>query len=247
MKETKRAQEETRLRGSLAVQLILELTAKAAVGLKGLESATGTPDVILAMASFTSEQDPWTTENSVNEASMHLETTLQWGKWTMIERVLKQKIRPLFTKAKNPAITSEGRKNLHPVPPSRFDGSALDDSTKPWKNTDIYATSVLSWIVSQYEVGANDMQPGASHTNFIAVRRQSTAGSAFPAPCTRHSIPHRRQRYPFQNKRLQPPQRATQAHPKERLRHPAANKPGLSLPGRRHPMPPLPTKHYARR
>lgn len=157
MKGTKRAQEETRLRGSLAVTLILELTAKATLGLEDRESATDSPDVILAMASFTSEQDPWTIENSVIEASMHLEVALQRDKWTMIERVLKQKIRPLFTRAKNPAITSEGRKNLHPVPSSRFDGSVLDDSTKPWRNTDIYATSALSWIVSQCEVGADDM------------------------------------------------------------------------------------------
>lgn len=141
------------------MQLILMLSAKAAIGLEDRAPVSGSPDVILAMASFTSEQDPWTTERTVDEASMHLKVTLQWGKWTMIERVLKEKLRPLFTKAKNPAITSEGRKDFHPVPRARFDGSVLDDSTKPWKNTDIYATSVLSWIVSQYEVSAEDRQP----------------------------------------------------------------------------------------
>lgn len=111
------------------------------------------------MASFTSEEDPWTTEDTVVESSMHLNVTLQRGKWTVIERILKEKIRPLFTKTKNPAITSEGRKNFHPVPPTRFDGSALDDSTKPWKSTDIYATSVLSWIVSQYTVRLANLVP----------------------------------------------------------------------------------------
>lgn len=157
--ETKRAQEETRLRGSLAVQLLLMLSAKATVGLEDDTRVSGSPDVILAMASFTSEEDPWTTEDSLGEASMHLSVTLQEGKWPIIERVLKEKLRPLFTKAKNPAITSEGRKNLHPVPPSRFDASVLDDSTKPWKNTDIYATRVLSWVITQYEVSADHIQP----------------------------------------------------------------------------------------
>lgn len=142
------------------MQLILMLSAKATLGLEDRTPVSGSPDVILAMASFTSEEDPWTTEDSVGEASSHLEVTLQWGKWTIIERVLKEKLRPLFTKAKNPAITSEGRKKLHPVPPTRFDASALDDSTKPWKNTDIYATRVLSWIISQYEVSADDIPPG---------------------------------------------------------------------------------------
>lgn len=136
------------------------LSSKAGPCLEARAPVSGSPDVILAMASFTSEQDPWTTERSMDEASMHLNVTLQWGKWTMIERVLKEKLRPLFTKAKNPAITSEGRKNFHPIPRTRFDGSVLDDSTKPWKSTDIYATSVLSWIISQYEVGASRTQPG---------------------------------------------------------------------------------------
>lgn len=133
------------------MSLILILTAKAIVGLSD-RSIARAPDVILAMASFTSMEDPWTTEDSENEAAMHLNVQLQYDKWHAIEQVLKEKIRPLFTKTKNPAITSEGRKNLHPVPPTRFDGSALDDSTKPWKNTDIYATRVLSWVISQYEV-----------------------------------------------------------------------------------------------
>lgn len=135
----------------MAVSLIQILTAKAILGLTD-RSIARAPDVVLATATFNSMQDPWTTEDSESEASMHLKVSLQDDKWDALERLLKEKIRPLFTKSKNPAITSEGRKNLHPVPPTRFDGSALDDSTRPWKNTDIYATSVLSWIISQYEV-----------------------------------------------------------------------------------------------
>ncbi|KAJ5677945.1 uncharacterized protein N7477_003578 [Penicillium maclennaniae] len=122
--ELKTAQEESRRRSELAITLILSLN-KPLPGLRD-RSVASSPDVILAVASFTSREDPWTTEDSFMEADMHLST-------------------------KNPAITSEGRKNLHPVPPTRFDGSSLDDSTRPWKNTDIYAASVLSWIISQYE------------------------------------------------------------------------------------------------
>lgn len=148
--EIKKAQEESRLRSALAVQLILVLN-KPLPGLRD-RSVASSPDVILAVASFTSKQDPWTTEDSLMEAEMHLGMTCQFDPWSIIERVLREKIRPLFTRTKNPTITSEGRKNLHPVPPTRFDGSALDDSTRPWKNTDIYGATVLSWIVSKYTV-----------------------------------------------------------------------------------------------
>ena len=86
---------------------------------------------------------------------MYLDVALHEKQWDIITRLLKEKIRPLFTKAKNPAITSEGRKNFHPVPLSRFDGSILDDEMKPWKVRDIYATGVLSWIISQYKVSSN--------------------------------------------------------------------------------------------
>lgn len=136
------------------MQLILLLSAKAPPGLRD-RSIASSPDIILAAACFASKKDPWTTENSHDEASMYLDVTLQGEKWDIIARLLKEKIRPLFTKAKNPAITNEGRKNFHPVPLSRFDGSILDDELKPWKVRDIYATSVLSWIISQYKVSSN--------------------------------------------------------------------------------------------
>ncbi|KAJ5585029.1 uncharacterized protein N7459_004829 [Penicillium hispanicum] len=129
----------------------IEVTEAKAVICLPDRSVASSPDVILAMVSLASEQDPWTTEDTTMSASMHLDVTCQDGVFPIIESLLKEKIRPLFAKTKNPAITSEGRKNLHPIPLSRFDGSALDDSTKPWKNTDIYVTSVISWVISQYK------------------------------------------------------------------------------------------------
>lgn len=149
--EDKNAQEESRLKSELAAEFIMLLGAKAVPTFDD-RSVTTSPDVIVAMASFTSSKDPWTTTTSSDCAEMHLNVACQDGLWQIIERVLKEKIRPLFAKTKNPAITSEGRKNLHPVPPTRFDGGALDDSTKPWKNTHIYAPAVLSWIICQYKV-----------------------------------------------------------------------------------------------
>lgn len=167
------------------------LAEKATLGPSD-RSVASSPDVILAMATFASEQGPWTTEDSESESSMHLNVTLQSDKWTVIERVLKEKLRPLFTKSKNPAITSEGRKNFQPVPPTRFDGSALDGSTKPWKDTDIYATSVLSWIIAQYEVRSNKPTSSIPDTlTSISAHRQGAPRSALPSHRTRNSVSHR--------------------------------------------------------
>ncbi|KAJ6108971.1 hypothetical protein N7512_008808 [Penicillium capsulatum] len=129
------------------------MSAKAAVAL-GHRSVGSSPEIITAMAIFTSEKEPWSTKDTAMNASAFLDVTCQHQRGLVLERLLKEQIRPLFSKSKNPAITSEGRKNLHPVPLPRFDGSILDDSIKPWKNTNVYATSLLRWIVSQYATEA---------------------------------------------------------------------------------------------
>ncbi|KAJ5568157.1 hypothetical protein N7450_010643 [Penicillium hetheringtonii] len=148
--EEKYAQETSRLKSELALELITLVEENIGSNTDD-QPMTGSLDLIVAMASFTSEKDPWTTKASNDYAEAYLNIKCQNDLWLIIERLLKEKIRPLFTKTKNPAITSEGRKNLHPMPRTPFEGGALDDSTKPWKNTHIYAPAVLSWIICQYK------------------------------------------------------------------------------------------------
>jgi hypothetical protein len=116
-------------------------------------------DVITALASFTSEQDCWTTRETYITSKRILESfsTNVRGEadgsfWSVVERILKERIKPVFAKTKNPAITAEGRKSFHPVPLPRFDASIIDPATKPWKTTDVYATTVLAWVIAQYQV-----------------------------------------------------------------------------------------------
>lgn len=149
--EIQKAQEESRVKSNIAIEFLLLLTAKTDPCM-GSQKVSTSPEVIMAMVAFSTNEHPWSTDDSVDASSMQLSVAGQDGLWSTIEQILKEKIRPLFTKQRNPNITSEGRKNFHPVPLARFDGSTLDDSTRPWKNTDIYATSVLSWIISQYKV-----------------------------------------------------------------------------------------------
>ncbi|KAJ5102156.1 Protein of unknown function DUF2454 [Penicillium alfredii] len=151
--EDRKAQDEGRLRVQLAITVLILLHKKH--GGRPDRSVFNSPDLIVAMASFTSEHDPWTNEESRVEASMLRDATILFPTgdprfWSLIERVLKEKIRPLFTRTRNPAITSEGRKNFHPVPLTRFYGSSLDAEASPWKTTDVYAPTVLAWIISQY-------------------------------------------------------------------------------------------------
>lgn len=139
---------------SLAVSLL-----ECLANLLPIQKTAKTSNVVLTLASFSSEQDAWTTRESFIKSSAMLEMYSEQARtedtrsfWFVIETILKEKIKPSFTKARNPAITSAGRKSAYPIPLPRFDVSILDPAAKPWKVHDIYATTVCSWVVSQYRV-----------------------------------------------------------------------------------------------
>lgn len=176
------------------------LTAKGGPGIRNA-SLLSSPDAVTAMAIFTSEQEPWSTTETATEACMFINVACQDRMSSILERLLKEKIRPLFSKSRNPAVTREGRKDLHPVPLPRFDGSILDDSTRPWKNTDIYATSLLRWIVSQYTVWSGSNTPTTPLTPVLD-QCKATLGDRFPPPRACYPRSHRRYQYSFQNPRL---------------------------------------------
>ncbi|KAF4763498.1 hypothetical protein N7455_009645 [Penicillium solitum] len=149
-----KAQNESRFRSELALELILVLN-KPLAGLPNGKPENAA-DILLAGACFANKQNPWATSDSYNAASMLMNVWVQDTRrgntfWPAIDFILKERIRPLFAKTKNPAITSAGRKNFHPQALPRFGASDLDASAKPWKATDIYVGAVLSWILSQYQ------------------------------------------------------------------------------------------------
>lgn len=121
-----------------------------------LLEVTNPGNVFTTLLSFTSPYDPWTTSTSVQDAVISLQSYMEPETrlkcWHILERVCESKIRPIFVKTKNPAITASARKNLHPLPRPRFDESLLDPETKPWKHKELYATTVLEWILAQYTV-----------------------------------------------------------------------------------------------
>ncbi|KAF9892464.1 hypothetical protein FE257_001573 [Aspergillus nanangensis] len=143
------------LRSNLAVSVISLLA-----NLRPIHKATNASDILLALASFTSQQDPWTTQEAYAVATALINGFISEAParefWICIEKILKQRIRPVFAKTRNPAITPAGRKDFHPIPLARFDASVLDSETKPWKVTDVYATTALSWIINQYQPKAKE-------------------------------------------------------------------------------------------
>lgn len=119
---------------------------------------TNSEKIVTTLLSFTSPHDPWTTNTSLQDAvtilRSYMEPETRLKCWHVLERICESRIRPIFAKTKNPAITASGRKNLHPLPQPRFDESLFDPKTKPWKYKDVYATTVLEWILAQYTVSS---------------------------------------------------------------------------------------------
>ncbi|KAB8239211.1 Tti2 family protein [Aspergillus alliaceus] len=157
---------EEQLRSRIALAVLTKIAGNLPI-----HEAENVADVVIVLASFTSKGDPWTTEEAFASATTLLDTFISATVtdaennapfWSVIERILKERIRPLFAKTRNPAITSSGRKNFHPIPLPRFDASVLDPETKPWKNQGVYATTVLSWIIQEYK--ARSLLPHHKHT-----------------------------------------------------------------------------------
>lgn len=145
---------ECRFKLGLAVSVLAGLSK-----LLPIQKTVNPPSTVFALARFTSEKDAWTTRESFARATAVLEKYSEEARiedirsfWSVVENILKERIRPLFAEARNPAITVTGRKDFHPIPLPRFDSSILDPTSKPWKVREVSSTTVFSWIVSQYLV-----------------------------------------------------------------------------------------------
>lgn len=198
---------DSRFRSSLGISVISSLST-----ILSIEEASNVVDIVTTLASFTSERDPWTTQQSCRQALEVLDSYVSRRRsddpsslWSTLEDTLKSRIKPLFAKTKNPAITSTGRKNLHPMPATRFDYSSLDPETKPWKYRDVYCTTVFSWILSIYQVrvcgfchyqNIQYLQFGMFYSPLtsplIKAFRYPARRGSLPITCPTHSLTNRR-------------------------------------------------------
>ena len=133
--------------------------------------------VIVSLAAFTDERDPWVDTESCKTATRLLQDFLEdlkhvKGKFaSTIEAILKGTIRPLFAKSKNPAITSQGRKNIRTVH-ADYNSSVMDPETKPWKYHHIYAVSVFRWVLRNLNVRIFSEFQGLANANVVTCRQR---------------------------------------------------------------------------
>ncbi|KAI9874184.1 MAG: hypothetical protein M1830_010096 [Pleopsidium flavum] len=152
--------ERARDSSTMAIRILLHLNAIAPIGGHANPQA-----VIVSLAAFTDKRDPWVTVKAFEMATRLLDgyaedMTLASGQYgPIIRAILKENIRPLFAKSKNPAITSQGRKSIRPVRVG-YESSVLDGETKPWKFRHVYIVSVFQWVLQHLDAAlAEDNWP----------------------------------------------------------------------------------------
>ena len=74
----------------------------------------------------------------------------------LADYVLYETLKPLFAHAKNPAITSQGRKALARQRPRYDEDDTYEErKTKPWKFEKRYLLTTFRWTLQHMTVGFN--------------------------------------------------------------------------------------------
>ncbi|KAJ0113995.1 hypothetical protein J7T55_010239 [Diaporthe amygdali] len=115
-------------------------------------SAKFSLDTLLTVISFTNPTltDPWTTQEACGVAQSLLSEQLlhHFNQPVLLETILKDYLRPAFSKSRPKAVTASGRKSEFPEEDDPHRG--LSDDTKevkPWKYADHRAITVFHWVV----------------------------------------------------------------------------------------------------
>lgn len=143
-----------RVKADLGLQALTSLADLEIIARKDCEKED--PQILISIIAFTDASDPWTSLASARRAGdlvgMYPEQGLITSEF-LADSLLRDLIRPLFSKSKPTAITSTGRKAMPTSAPSRrFEAVDLDPKSKPWKYEAVYAVTVFSWAVSHAEV-----------------------------------------------------------------------------------------------
>ena len=109
--------------------------------------------ILTCLTSYTDLDDPWTHSKAKDHACSLSEDYAASGNLSnILTGLLQERIKPLFAKTKNPAITSQGRKATDPLPSAATVYSHLDSETKPWKYRDSYIVTVFQWVLKHLDV-----------------------------------------------------------------------------------------------
>ena len=109
--------------------------------------------ILACLASFTDLNDPWTCSKARDHAHSLLENYLASENIsTALTALLQERIKPLFAKTKNAAITQQGRRAIDPLSSSATAHSDLDGEAKPWKYRDAYSVTIFQWVLKHLDV-----------------------------------------------------------------------------------------------
>lgn len=108
--------------------------------------------ILTCLASFTNLDDLWTCSEAREHAHVLSEEYAACkGKSTLLTGILQERIKPLFAKQKNPAVTQQGRKAIGPLSSAATACSDLDDEANPWKYRDPYIVTVFQWVLEHLD------------------------------------------------------------------------------------------------
>lgn len=98
---------------------------------------------------------PWTTVEAARQAAdVVLAAVGAKGKAALVaDDVLRDYLRPLFSKSRPAAVTASGRKAAFAEEPGAHGSLALETrAAKPWKHTDLRAVPVFAWALCEVDV-----------------------------------------------------------------------------------------------
>ena len=114
--------------------------------------------VLTCLAAFNDKNDPWNSPSAQQQASNLIEDYTRSSHLpVMLTSILQERIKPLFSRTGNPAITPQGRKAINPRPSNIAMHSDIDAEVKPWKFRDVYIVTVFRWVLHHLNVGVDGM------------------------------------------------------------------------------------------
>ena len=120
---------------------------------KPLSADESVVTILTCLASYTDLNDAWTYPKTRDYAcALSGIYAASESLSTILTGLLQERVKPLFAKTKNPAITQQGRKAIDPLPISTTAHSDLDDESKPWKYRDVHIVTVFQWVLSRLDV-----------------------------------------------------------------------------------------------
>lgn len=115
--------------------------------------------LLLTLVAFTDTRDTWTSSPVQAAAARILAdhaNKMQTEEF-IIHYILKDFIRPLFSKLGPATVTTHGRKVIHTVAANTHHHNEMDPSLKPWKFQEISATRIFGWVVDHSNAGISGL------------------------------------------------------------------------------------------